>query len=257
VGETAWAVTIVVAYMAMSLLGMVLVRRTFSISTLAANNDVAGFVYAVLGVVYAVLMAFVVTVVWGRFDRAESVVSQEAHSLVDLSRLANSFPVSGRLDIQRALLAYGRVVVEEERELMARSRASDRATQQVDALWQAYQQIEPTTNREVAAYRRSLEHLDELDDARAARLLLARNGTPFLMWVVLIVGAQVTVAFSFLFGVKSAYAQTAIVTVLAATVALVLSLIAALDHPFDGLIRVEPGPFQFALETIERAVATP
>jgi hypothetical protein len=77
------------------------------------------------------------------------------------------------------------------------------------------------------------------------------------MWVVLIVGAQVTVAFSFLFGVKSAYAQTAIVTVLAATVALVLSLIAALDHPFDGLIRVEPGSFQLALETIERAVAAP
>jgi Protein of unknown function (DUF4239) len=153
--------------MAVSLLGMVLVRRTF-ISALAANNDVAGFVYAVLGVVYAVLMAFVVTVVWERFDRAESVVSQEAHSLVDLSRLANSYPDAGRLDIQRALLAYGRVVVEEEWELMERSKVSDRATQQVDALWQAYQQIEPTTNREVAAYRQSLEHLDELDDARAA-----------------------------------------------------------------------------------------
>jgi hypothetical protein len=62
----------------LSLLGMRLVRRLVAVSTLEAHSEVAGFVYAVLGVVYGVLMAFVVTVVWDRYDRAETVAALEA-----------------------------------------------------------------------------------------------------------------------------------------------------------------------------------
>jgi hypothetical protein len=35
------------------------------------HNDVAGFIYAVLGVVYAVLLALVVIAVWEEFDAAK------------------------------------------------------------------------------------------------------------------------------------------------------------------------------------------
>ena len=69
--------------------------------------------------------------------------------------------------------------------------------------WRAYRQIEPSTDQASAAYRQSLAQPDELDDARAVRLLLARSGLPVLMWAVLIVGSQITVGFSFLFGVKN------------------------------------------------------
>lgn len=250
-----WAAAVVGVCVLLSLAGMLLVRRSIAVSTLEEHSEVAGFVYAVLGVIYAVLMAFIVIVVWEQFDRAETVVDQEANAIVDLSRLAESLPEPERSRIQDTLLAYVHAVVDDEWDLMAEGEASPRAVELIDALWRAYRRIEPRTNQESAAYQQSLQELDDLSDARSLRLLLARPGLPHLMWATLIVGALITVTFSFLFDVKRARAQFAIVAPLTTTVVLVLLLIGALDHPFDGLIGVAPGAFEAALTTIERATA--
>jgi hypothetical protein len=45
------------------------------LSTLEQHNDVAGFI---IGVLYAVLLAFVVVVTWQNFDRAEQIATHEA-----------------------------------------------------------------------------------------------------------------------------------------------------------------------------------
>ncbi|MBV9749499.1 MAG: DUF4239 domain-containing protein [Acetobacteraceae bacterium] len=58
--------------------GPVFVRRRVSLDRLRINNEVAGFKFAIVGVLYAVLLAFAVIVVWERFDDAESAVAQEA-----------------------------------------------------------------------------------------------------------------------------------------------------------------------------------
>ena len=57
---------------------MVLVRRSVELSTLEAHHDVAGFILAVVGVVYAVLLAFVVVIVWQQFDSSRSDADREA-----------------------------------------------------------------------------------------------------------------------------------------------------------------------------------
>ena len=44
--------------------GLLFVQRLVPSRLRQEHNDVAGFIYAVLGVAYAVLLAFVVIVVW-------------------------------------------------------------------------------------------------------------------------------------------------------------------------------------------------
>jgi hypothetical protein len=247
-----WGLLAIGGSVVVSLLGMALVRRSVAVSALEAHSEVAGFVYAVLGVVYGVLMAFVVTVVWDRYDRAETVASLEAGALADLGRLADHLPAAQRAEAQQTLLAYGRVVIDEEWAIMRSGGASPRAQQLADAIWATFGRIEPTNDREAGIYQQALGQLDALSDARGARLLLARSGLPGLMWVVLVVGALVTVGFSFLLAVKSAVAQALIVTTLAASVALVLCLIGALNFPFDGTVHVGPDALAFAMSVIER-----
>ena len=58
--------------------GPVIVRRHVSLDRLSTNNEVAGFKFATVGVLYAVLLAFAVIVVWERFNDAEKYVAQEA-----------------------------------------------------------------------------------------------------------------------------------------------------------------------------------
>ena len=49
-----------------SLIGFELVNRLVPASSRQQHNDVAGFIYAALGVIYAVLLALVVIAVWER-----------------------------------------------------------------------------------------------------------------------------------------------------------------------------------------------
>jgi hypothetical protein len=58
---------------------------------------------------------------------------------------------------------------------------------------------------------------------------------------VLIVGAVISVAFTYFFGVRSLAAQALMVSALAALIGLVLAAILALDLPFSGGISVSPG----------------
>jgi hypothetical protein len=48
------------------------------------NNEVAGFKFAVVGVFYAVLLAFVVVAVWEDYRDTETAVRNEAKALADL-----------------------------------------------------------------------------------------------------------------------------------------------------------------------------
>lgn len=50
--------------------GLVLVQRLVPIAVRRQHNDVAGFIYAVLGVVYAVLLGLMVVAVWEEWNTA-------------------------------------------------------------------------------------------------------------------------------------------------------------------------------------------
>src|SRR4029077_9116706 len=67
--------------------GALLVRRWATVEVLARHNEVAGFIYAVIGVLYAVLLGFTAIIVWERFDEAQTNVEREANELGDLFRL--------------------------------------------------------------------------------------------------------------------------------------------------------------------------
>jgi hypothetical protein len=61
--------------------GLMLVQRLAPATTRKEHNDVAGFIYAALGVIYAVLLALVVIAVWEEFGRARIMVESEANAL--------------------------------------------------------------------------------------------------------------------------------------------------------------------------------
>jgi hypothetical protein len=72
----------------LSMAGLILVRRWIGLDRLKTNNEVAGFKFATVGVLYAVLLAFAVLVVWEKFNRAEENVAQEAGGAATIYRLA-------------------------------------------------------------------------------------------------------------------------------------------------------------------------
>ena len=73
---------------ALAMLGPSLVRRYVTLEKLTTNHEVAGFKFAVVGVLYAVLVAFAIIVVWEKFNEAENNVAQEAGAAATVYRLS-------------------------------------------------------------------------------------------------------------------------------------------------------------------------
>jgi hypothetical protein len=75
-----------------SLIGLELVQRLVPAVARQRHNDVAGFIYAALGVIYAVLLALVVITVWEEYQAASETVEQEAMRRPRSSCWATSCP---------------------------------------------------------------------------------------------------------------------------------------------------------------------
>src|SRR5215204_7510938 len=73
----------------LSLGGLEVVERFVPAQTRQQHNDVAGFIYAALGVIYAVLLALVVIAVFEGFQAANETVEQEANAVAEIFWLGN------------------------------------------------------------------------------------------------------------------------------------------------------------------------
>jgi hypothetical protein len=231
--------------------GLRLVRRRVPLPVLQTQHEVAGFIIGVLGAIYAVLLAFVVVVMWNQFEDAKVVVEQEANQLIDLSRMAAGLPAAAQKPALDGLRSYARAVLDEEWQTMADGRESQRAQKAMDGLWQVYSQMEPQSNRESALYAESLDRLSNVSDSRRLRLHASSNDMPLIVQVLLWLGALVTVSFTYFFGVKSIRSQALMTAALAGEIAFLLFLIVALDNPFHGYVRLSPEPIEQALERIQ------
>jgi hypothetical protein len=152
--------------------GLVLVQRLVPPERREGQNDVAGFIYAVLGVAYAVLLAFVVIAVW--------------HELAGVYYNASQLPERTR--IRHLARTYARVVVQEEWPLMKRGKTSPWADSLLRQLRLQILEFDPRTKGEQVLYERGLTQLHDATDARRSRLLEVREGIPNLLWVVIVGG---------------------------------------------------------------------
>jgi nitrate reductase gamma subunit len=247
-----WGIFLVGVTVLIAVAGTLLARRWVSVEVLKLNNEVAGFIYAVIGVLYAVLLGFTAIIVWEQFEKAQAGVDQEANELADLYRDAQAFPDDTRRELETQLHAYAKLVVEKEWPAMTKRTSSPEAWVVYNQLWRTYQRFQPQSDHERIWYAQSLTRLNQLGDQRRLRLLSSRSeGVPVVMWVALVGAGAITIGFSFLFGTRSATAQVLMTSSLAMTIALVLLSVLALEEPFAGITRVDPDAFDQVAKIFE------
>jgi uncharacterized membrane protein YraQ (UPF0718 family) len=231
--------------------GLALVQRLVPSQLRQEHNDVAGFIYAVLGVIYAVLIALMVIAAWEDFAEARDTVEREASELDDVFRLAHPLPDPEGRQLQELARSYAQVVVGEEWALMAQGRTSPRAWDLLDDMTLQLEEVEVRTKADQVLYGEALDRTNELADARNARLVEAGEGIPTVLWGVLVVGGIMVVGFTYLFGLENSLVHMLMVAALALVISSVLFTIGVLEHPFSGDVRVGPEAFELVLERFE------
>ncbi len=234
---------------ALALGGFALVHTRVHVSVREAQNDIAGFIYAVVGVIYAVLLAFVVVVVWQQFTDTSDIVDREGNALGNLYQLSERFPDTQRTELRRLLTAYGHTVVTEEWPLLASGQSSRRATELLAQVGSAVDALPVNNLREQVIYADAMNHLHDLDESRDLRLTKTNSSLHVGLWVVVVLGGVVTVGFSYFFGLKNTRSHAAMIGILAGVIASCLFLIWAIDRPFAGDISVRPDAFEQVMAT--------
>jgi hypothetical protein len=233
----------------MAVVGLLLVQRLVPPERREEHNDVAGFIYAVLGVAYAVVLAFMLIAVWQDYNTAQTNVESEANELAGVYFLASRLPESERTHVQDLARMYARVVVEQEWPMMEQGQTSPRADSLLRQLRFELLEFDPHTRGEQVLYERGLTDLHNAVDARSSRLLQVREGIPNLLWVVLVVGGVITVSFTYLFGLKSNVAHALMVAALTLLICAILFTIGEFDYPFSGVVEIRPEAFREALRS--------
>jgi hypothetical protein len=226
------------------------VRQSVGLDRLNHNNEVAGFKYAVLGVIYAVLLGFAVIVVWENFRDGQAAVMGEASAISTIYRLAEGVDPAAAAAVRSAAVKYGETVVTEEAPAMAKGQASPAATISLSDLYQAVLAAKPATLEQSDAYQNLLISLQTLSDARRDRLELAGSTVPQVIWLVLFGGAVLNVAFLLFFGTRHVWVQMLMSGMLTAVIFMALFSIVMIDHPFAGSVRVSMEPIAYVLEHV-------
>jgi hypothetical protein len=243
---TALAVTVIAEIYSIGL--MLLARFRYGVSRLSQNNEIAGFKFAVVGVFYAVLLAFVVIAVWEEYRNTEAAIRDEAKAAIDLHRASYVLPTEGGEEVRKRLIAYLNDVREDEWRTMGVGRPSAKVGNSLDRLTQAILTVEPQSPKQVELYHHTIDLLAVMTDNRNERLDSADGSVPRILWFVLIVGGAITLGYPAFFGATNLLAQILMTASLAALVALSLLLGLAFDYPFSGTVRLSAFPIDEALK---------
>jgi Protein of unknown function (DUF4239) len=224
---------IVGATLALSLAGLALTRRFVDAETCRAHHDVAGFIYATVGVLYAVLLAFAAVIVWQDSDKAAEILHREATAIADLNHGVGLLPVEFAGAVRGQIKAYVTALVEDEWPQMRRGQRSAKASEALRTLFASFGRFEPGTKQQETIYVAAFEELRRISEGRRLRLFAAEHGLHPVVWWVLILGAAITIAYTYLFAPRSVILHAVMTSALGASIGIIFFLIFALDYPFQ------------------------
>jgi hypothetical protein len=247
--QPVWVVGVIVVglFVFVSCLGLVIVHRLVPVKLRRSHNDMVGFTIAVVGVVYAVLLAFIAVATWETFRKSDTVVDAEASYVGDVFRNTIGLPDALAKQLREHLDQYIGVVIGQEW-------PAQQAGQLEESSWHKGWDILSDVHFDIAHFRPAnageaviqgqiLRSLNSLYDARRGRLLAAKEHVTPVVWWIVALGGMLTVSFTYLFGMPEFRMHVAITAMLAASLAVVMVLIVALDYPFRGSLSVSDEAF--------------
>ncbi len=272
------AILLVILPTAAAMAGSVLVRHIFGLERLAINNEVAGFKFAVVGIVYGLLLTLATISAWDKFSEAHVAVIEEGAAANAVYQLTN-VPEQDQLAVRAALSKYLTLAIDKDWPAMEVEQESEEVSGALGELYADVirliqkasvapaQNIVPAQTKSTGRAQKGavipapneamapalaielIKQLDNITKSRRTRLHLSSGIVPNMMWSVLIIGATLSVVFTFFFGLAITVAQVSMTGIWAAMLFMSLLMTLSFDHPFTGPVNIGPEPLTDLLKT--------
>lgn len=236
---------------AVGLSGVWLVRyKKCMLST--EDNNTASLIHAFIGVLYAVALGLMVVGVQSGYEKVELAVMKEANLAGDLYFDAEGLAEHDKKEIQILARQYIESVIDTEWPVLSPENFMHNDTQEIiDKLAKYIITLQPKPNHETVVFAEILNGVNELLDQRRERLHLGSDGVGTVTWLVITMGALITIGMTWFYNTQSARAHYLLVSMMSLMFGLMIFLVIAMDHPLWGGFSVSSSPYEEVLEDIE------
>jgi len=204
-----------------------------------------------LFVLLGLLLGFTVAMVLPRFDERRDLVVEEADSIHTMWLQAQVLPEPQRGKSSQLLREYAAVRSQFSRATLGEPLALDALNHQTGdlqlQLWQQFIEVQQQNQTAVVAeYERNLNEMMGVSEKRLAAF---ENRVPEAVWIIILVVAAFQ---SFVAGYSMRRKVWLSLTVTPIVIAIVIALIADLDDPHSGLIRIQQNSMSRFAAELER-----
>jgi Protein of unknown function (DUF4239) len=233
-----WGTLLIVFVVVVAMLGLAVANRFINVEVRRSQNDVTAAAMGIVGVAYAVLLAFIAVATWESYTAADKIVDVEASYIGDLYRDTVGLPDAEVAAIRTDIKKYLEQIVHEEWPSQQAGRINQAGRPTLVHIHSLIASLDPETPRETVIVEELMRTMNALYDARRTRILAANGAIPAIVWWIVAFGSALTVGFTYLFGTHHFRMHLAVTGMVAASMALVIVLIVALDRPFRGDLSV-------------------
>ena len=238
------AILVIVLATAAGGLASILAHKFVALSHRRDHHEVGAVVFLQLGVVFAVLLAFVFDETWSQYNEAAQAVDLEVAALHGASMIASTLRSDEARTVLSAEVDYVASVVGPEWREMATRRREDVATDNLlVAMIRDTAFVQRDDEARSAATSEMLALFAAAHTQREARIFQVGSGVPKPLWAVLVVFAIVLEMFVALAALSWPATAFAFSAVFAAAVVSILVVARLLDYPFEGALGIPPSDF--------------
>ncbi len=230
-----------------------LFHKVFKLKILHSHNEVTTPLFLAIASFYALLLSFIMLVVWERSNETHSTVSKEGSSAMGLYRDIKFYPDTLVSDeLMKVYLNFVYNVVDDEFPAMEKMKLSDKTSDAFNRVFYAVEHLNPETPFQIQLVSEMFKNLNELATYRGLRITAMESEIAPALWLPMILGGFITLISSILLDIGHRRTHYLLNALLGAIIGAFLFIIILMDHPFTGSLGIEPKTYMQIFSIEER-----
>lgn len=201
-------------------------------------------------VFYGLATALTAVQVWETYEKVKEITELEASTLGAFYRDVSEYPEPSRSLMRTGIRDYTHRIIHESWPQQRQGMIPTMGVKSMDQIQTVLFRFEPVTEAQKGLAIETLASYDRMLEARRMRLDSVERRLPGILWLVVVLGAFISLISAFYFPVHDERVHRAQVALLAGFIGLVIFMILALDRPYRGDLGLKPRPYEVLYEQL-------
>lgn len=251
--NTVFAAIVIGFFVSIGLIGQRWTRRW--VKRIPGNdgryNELINATIATVGVFFGITLGLISVGAWQEFTDISMNVNQEVSSINVLYRAVSLYPDPSRDLLRNSLKEYVHYAIYEEWPSQQKGIVPKGGTAKVTAFQKNLYAFEPVSESMKSVHGETIAAFNDMIRQRRSRLQSVTSGLPSTLWLVVIFGSLLNLVIPWLLVYDRQFMQDLTIVLTAATIGLLVFLMAAMDYPFRGEFSVTSESFQLIYDRMK------